>query len=268
MRKSKVNVASNELDQAPKTRAAGYRKVVNLMKKEMTESINWTNIPNIASNGLDQAPKTRAARYEKKVLEPIKKDIEEAMDAILLNWGDVLWNYMNNPKNRIPFKQLLELQPGDHLSFEVKREKIVPSEGFMQTVWHPAFLWNFNNFMHNCYRFEEEWAIKPGQISTIIVVEKDAKDPKFWKIHSEQLEYPGPWAMLMKWMFFHNPNVSDEKFQEIVGTSNNKKEEIKEQIKDNINEEIEAEENEKKAEEKSKDEKKSLADTIKWWLGK
>jgi hypothetical protein len=131
----------------------------------------------------------------------------------------------------------------------------------MQTVWRPAFLWDFNNFVDNCYRFEEEWAIKPGEKSTIIVVEKDAKDPKTWKIHSEQLEYPGPWAMLMRWMFFHNPNVSDERFQEIVWTSRDKKEEIKEQIKENINEEIEAEE-------KSKDEKKSLGDKIKWWFGK
>jgi hypothetical protein len=40
MRKSKINVISNKLDQAPKTRAAGYGKVVNLMRDEMTEAIN------------------------------------------------------------------------------------------------------------------------------------------------------------------------------------------------------------------------------------
>ena len=240
MAKRKVNVLSNELDQAPKTRAAGYGKVVNSMRKE----------------------------------------INEAMDRIFLNGSDVIADYMNHT-NKIPIEQLLELKPWDHLSFEVKREKVEPSGGFIETVWHPAFLWDFNNFTHNCYWFEEDWwPIKPWEKSLIIVVEKDVKDPKSWKIHAEQLEYPGKWAMLMSGMFFHNPDVNDEKFQKITWTEY-KKQEIKEQIKENINEEIKIEEKEEKAEQnkwdKSKDvnfkerkvgepEKKSIWDTIKWWF--
>jgi len=246
MARRKINVVSNELDQAPKNRAAGYGKVVNSMRKE----------------------------------------ISEAMDRIFLNGSDVLADYMNHT-DRLPIKQLLELQPGGHLSFEVKREKIDYNwKGwFTQAVWHPAFLWGFNNFTDNCYWFEEEWwPIKPWEKSLIIVVEKDAKDSKLWKIHAEQLEYPGKWAMLMSGMFFHNPNVSDERFQEIMWAEY-KKQEIKDQIKENINEEIEIEKEEEKEGkrseqgkwDKSKDvnfkerkvgepEKKSLWDTIKWWF--
>ena len=241
MARRKINVVSNELDQAPKNRAAGYGKVVNSMRKE----------------------------------------INEAMDRIFLNGSDVIADYMNHT-NKIPIEQLLELKPWDHLSFEVKREKVEPSGGFIETVWHPAFLWDFNNFTHNCYWFEEDWwPIKPWEKSLIIVVEKDVKDPKSWKIHAEQLEYPGKWAMLMSGMFFHNPDVSDEKFQKIAWTEY-KKQEIKDQIKENINEEIEIEEKEeKKAKQnkwdKSEDvkfkerkvgepDKKSLWDTIKWWF--
>lgn len=221
---------------------------------------------NVLSNELDQAPKTRAAGYG-KVIDSMRKEINEAMDRIFLNGSDVIANYMNHT-DRIPIKQLLELQPGDHLSFEVKREKTESSVGFIETVWHPAFLWDFNNFTNNCYRFEEDWVIKPGEKSLIIVVEKDAKDPKSWKIHAEQLEYPGKWAMLMQWMFFHNPNVSDEKFQEIIWSGKNK-EEIKEQLKENINEEIEIEEKEEKnTEEKKEESKKWFGETIKWWFGK
>jgi hypothetical protein len=40
MAKRKVNVLSNELDQAPKTRAAGYGKVVNSMRKEISEAMD------------------------------------------------------------------------------------------------------------------------------------------------------------------------------------------------------------------------------------
>ena len=77
MAKRKVNVLSNELDQAPKTRAAGYGKVVNSMRKE----------------------------------------INETMDRIFMDWNDVLCDYMNHT-NRIPLKQLLELKPWDHLSLK------------------------------------------------------------------------------------------------------------------------------------------------------
>ena len=183
---------------------------------------------NVVSNELDQAPKTRAAGYG-KVIDSMRKEINEAMDRIFLNGSDVIADYMNHA-DRLPIKQLLELQPGDHLSFEVKREKI-EYNWFTQAVWHPAFLWDFNNFTHNCYWFEEDWAIKPGEKSLIIVVEKDVKDPKSWKIHAEQLEYPGKWAMLMSGMFFHNPDVSDEKFKEIVYELNIKNRKSKNKLK-------------------------------------
>jgi len=246
MARRKVNVVSNELDQAPKNRAAGYGKVINSMRKEISEAMDW----------------------------------------IFLNGSKVIADYMNH-SNRIPVEELLELKPGDSLSFEVKREK-VKYDWFTETTWRHAFLWDFNNFTDHCLKFKEEWPIKPGQKSTIIVVEKDTKDPKIWNIHAEQLEYPGEWAMLISGMFFHNPNVNDEKFQEIIKGSEDeekeaKKEEIKEQIKENINEEIEIEEMEekkgKKAKhnkwDKSKDvnfkehkvgesDKKSLWDSIKW----
>ena len=245
MARRKINVVSNELDQAPKNRTAGYGKVVNSMRKE----------------------------------------ISEAMDRIFLNGSKVIANYMNH-SDRVPVERLLELKPGDHLSFEVKREE-VKYDWFTETVWYATSLWGFNNFVDHCLKFEEEWPIKPGQKSTIIVVEKDVKDPKIWKIHAEQLEYPGGWAMLKSGLFFHNPNVSDEKFQEIIKKSEDeekeaKKEEIKEQIKENINEEIEIEEEEEKEGKKAKQNKwnkskdvnfkehkvgeKSLWDTVKWWF--
>ena len=85
MPKRKINVVSNELDQAPKTRAAGYGKVVNSMRKEMTEAMNGVNKPNILSNKSDQAPKTRAAGYEENVLKPLQDEINKRMDMLFLN---------------------------------------------------------------------------------------------------------------------------------------------------------------------------------------
>jgi hypothetical protein len=40
MARRKINVVSNELDQAPKTRAAGYGKVIDSMRKEINEAMD------------------------------------------------------------------------------------------------------------------------------------------------------------------------------------------------------------------------------------
>ncbi len=221
MAKPKINVLSNKLDQAPKTKAAWYDKVVDSMKKEMTEAMNSTNVPKILSNELDQAPKTKAAWYKENVLKPIQSEIHERMDTIFMHWSDLICDFVNNfvgrPENEFIRDRILILKPGDSLSFEIKREKIKPSgEGFQKTVWHPAFLWGFDNFLHNFYRKSKSWQIMPWEISSAIIIKKNADDPKLLEIHAEQLEYPGKWSLLMKWLFFHNSNVSDEDFLEIT----------------------------------------------------
>ena len=45
------------------------------------------------------------------------------------------------------------------------------------------------------------------------------------EVHAEQLEYPPAWSFLSKGTFFHNPNVSDEKFQEIIKEESDKNDE-------------------------------------------
>ncbi|MBR7036431.1 hypothetical protein IKI14_00755 [bacterium] len=43
------------------------------------------NKPKILSNELDQSPKTRAAGYEENVLKPLQKEINEKMDTIFMH---------------------------------------------------------------------------------------------------------------------------------------------------------------------------------------
>ena len=181
------------------------------------------NKPNILSNELDQAPKTQKAWYD-KVIKSLKDDILKAMEQIILQWNDTLCDYINNNQNRIPVNEILALKAWESLAFEVKREKIENKWWFIQAVWHPAFLWQFHNFTENCYWFQKNWAIKPGEKSLIMVVEKDKKDDKILKLHAEQLEYPWPNTFVMKWMFFHNPDVSEERFNEILLKQEDKEE--------------------------------------------
>lgn len=213
---NKPNVLSNNLDQAPKTHAAWYWKRVDEMRQDIIEAMNSVNVPNVLSNDSDQAPKIRATWYQ-QVLDSLDDQIKERMDSLLLHWNDTLCDWMNNNQQDMPLKEILDLKPGEKLSFEVKREEdhVV---WISKAVWWPAFMWDFPNFMHNFY--SRNWSIQPWQKSLIIVVEKDKDDPKLLKLHAEQLEYPWKNAMSMPWMFFMNRNVDDKRFMEIIWYTN------------------------------------------------
>ena len=220
----KVNVISNDLDQAPKTRAAGYGKVVDSMREEMTEAMNGVNIPNIISNESDQAPKTRAAGYEQNVLAPLYDEIDNRMEMLFMKWSELICDYVNKfvntPENRFICDQIMILEPGDSLSFEIKREKRKSTWWRDQTVWplvsplsYDEKLRNFNN---NCY-WKGEKKLEEWEILTVIVVKKDENDPYLLHIHAEQLEKPRKWAQLPDWAeYFHNSNVSDDEFGRII----------------------------------------------------
>ena len=182
---------------------------------------------NVVSNKRDHAPKNRAAWYGKVILS-MKKEITEAMDVIFVDWSDILVSYIYNHKNNIPYEQILKLRPGDSLSFEIKREKIEYG-WFRETAW-PWTLQGFYNFSHNWLRASDTWELKPGEKSLIIVVKTNPIDSKSRKIHAEQLEWAkssnlGGWALINEGMFYHDPNVSDKKFQDIVWDDDEKDEE-------------------------------------------
>lgn len=220
MPKRKINVLSNYSDQAPKTKNAGYGKVVDSMREEMTEAMNSTNVPNILSDDSNQAPKTRAAGYEENVLKPLQNEINERMDRMLLEWSDLICDYINDfvnkndDYNRYIAYRVLNLWLWDSITFEIKREK-VKYEWLKKTVWYPVF-WDFGEFSHNFVYRSKDWPLQKWEISTAIVVKRDENDSKILHVHAKQLENPGRWAMISKGTLYYNPNVSDKDFQEII----------------------------------------------------
>ena len=98
---------------------------------------------NVTSNKLDQAPKTRAAGYEKNVLEPLQNEINKRMDMLFLNWAkfEVDWNksirdylqkFLNDKGNEFIWNCILKTQPWDSFTFESKREKSNLLDDFQQ----------------------------------------------------------------------------------------------------------------------------------------
>ena len=209
------------------------------------------NKPKILSNELDQSPKTRAAGYEENVLKPLQKEINEKMDTIFMHWSDLICDYVNDfanePNNRFILERISALKPWDSMTFEIKREKIKYSWR-RKTVWDPIFPESINKYFHNFYS-RTKTLPEPWEVSSSIIIKKDENDPKLLEVHAEQFEYPGKWAFLSNGIFFHNPNVSDEDFQDII-TKNSDWEE-------------------NSAEETAQDYKKETWNNkIKWWLWK
>lgn len=253
--KSKPKILSNELDQVPKRRDFGYGKVVNSMREEMTEAMNSVNVPNILSNNSDQAPKTRAAGYEENVLKPLQKEINERMDTIFMHWSGLICDYVNDfanePNNRFILERISALKPWDSMTFEIKREKIKYSWR-RKTVWDPIFPENINKYFHNFYS-RTKTLPEPWEVSSSIIIKKDENDPKLLEVHAEQFEYPGKWAFLSNGIFFHNPNVSDEDFQEIISNISDSEEDL------NVD---------SKEETSTDSEKETWNKKVRWWLWK
>ena len=175
---------------------------------------------NITSNELDQAPKTRAAGYEENVLKPLQKEINERMDRMLLEWSDTICDYINDfvskndDYNRYIAYRILNLWLWDSITFEIKREK-VKYEWWRKAVWHPVYS-DFGEFNHNFIWKSKYWPLQQWEISTAIVIKRDENDSKIFHVHAEQLENPGKWAMLSGGTLFHNPKLSDKDFQETI----------------------------------------------------
>ena len=166
---------------------------------------------NVISNKLDQVPKTRKHGYW-KVVNSMRKEIAERLDAIIMRWDDEFWAWMNENRKDIPVLAILNLKPWECLAIEAKREEVKNEWWWIKAVWHPVFHIPraFNEY------YTKNWPLKKWMKSLVVVVEKDKDDPKVWNLHAEQLEIPWENSFTMEWMLFHNPDVKGQDFKEIL----------------------------------------------------
>ena len=82
------------------------------------------NRRNILDNKLDQAPKTKEAGYDKRLKDPIlAKEIEEAFDVpFFIGDSEIIDRFKEN-YDLFPISQINSLNTGKTLSFEIKREE-------------------------------------------------------------------------------------------------------------------------------------------------
>lgn len=264
MPREDVNTTNNIINPKSKKDSLSDEARKNLIEhlqsipNEEFEAMEPVNVPNILDNELDQAPKTKEAGYEENVLRPLAKEIDERMDMFFMNWSDLICDYItdfvNKPENRFILDKISSLKPWDSMAFEIKREK-VKDWWWRVAVWHPASPEDLNNYFHNFYSRNKN-PIERWEVSSAIIIKKDENDPKLIKVHAEQLEIPKKWAMLDFRVVnsFHNPDVSDEDFEEIIKAESN------EEAEDN---EAKEQKNEVKKEWK-KEKNKSIKDKFKW----
>ena len=87
------------------------------------------NKVNILSNKLDQAPKTKENWYQKR-LDEMKDVIYEAFDQCVdLDGDEIITNWLDQFHDKLPLAHLNKLKDGETLSIELKREQLDEKPG-------------------------------------------------------------------------------------------------------------------------------------------
>ena len=87
------------------------------------------NKVNILSNELDQAPKTKENWYQER-LDAMKDVIYKAFDQLVVFDGDeIITNRIKKNEGELPLTLLNELKDGETLSIELKREQLDEKPG-------------------------------------------------------------------------------------------------------------------------------------------
>lgn len=182
------------------------------------------NKVNILSNELDQAPKTKENWYQKR-LDEMKDVIYKAFDQLVVFDGDeIITNRIKKNEGELPLTLLNELKDGETLPIELKREQLDEKPGERNKApGFPKFLEDtifskLKNIKVNPRRTE----LQPGEKTTILIIQKKVTDPKFpenkdFKTKIIEFALPGENTLLLEEMVFEK-ELNGKEFEDIIDT--------------------------------------------------
>ena len=182
------------------------------------------NKVNILSNELDQAPKTKENWYQER-LDAMKDVIYKAFDQLVVFDGDeIITNRIKKNEGELPLTLLNELKDGETLPIELKREQLDEKPGERNKApGFPKFLEDtifskLKNIMVNPRRTE----LQPGEKTTILIIQKKVTDPKFpenkdFKTKIIEFALPGENTLLLEEMVFEK-ELNGKEFEDIIDT--------------------------------------------------
>lgn len=175
------------------------------------------NRRNILDNKLDQAPKTKEAGYDKRLKDPIlAKEIEEAFDVpFFIGDSEIIDRFKEN-YDLFPISQINSLNPGKTLSFEIKREeRPTHSKDWERAIGFPLPENEVYSKLGNTLTKNKEKHPEPWTISTYLIFSREIPKEKMEKnkdfsLKLIQVEVPSKNALIMPWLLFYKELKDDE----------------------------------------------------------
>ena len=182
------------------------------------------NKVNILSNELDQAPKTKENWYQER-LDEMKDVIYEAFDQCVdLDGDEIITNRIKKNQVELPLDHLNELKDGETLAIELKREQLDEKPGERNKApGFPKFLGDtvFSK-LENIKVKPGRTKLQPREKTTILIIKKKVADPKFpenkdFKVSIIEFALPGENTLLTKGMVFEK-ELTGKEFEDIIDT--------------------------------------------------
>ena len=182
------------------------------------------NKVNILSNELDQAPKTKENWYQKR-LDEMKDVIYKAFDQLVVFDGDeIITNRIKKNEGELPLTHLNELKDGEILPIELKREQLDEKPGERNKApGFPKFLEDtIFSKLENIKVKPGRTELQPGEKTTILIIQKKVTDPKFpenkdFKTKIIEFALPGENTLLLEEMVFEK-ELNGKEFEDIINT--------------------------------------------------
>lgn len=182
------------------------------------------NKVNILSNELDQAPKTKENWYQKR-LDEMKDVIYKAFDQLVVFDGDeIITNRIKKNEGELPLTLLNKLKDGEILPIELKREQLDEKPGERNKApGFPKFLEDtIFSKLENIKVKPGRTELQPGEKTTILIIQKKVTDPKFpenkdFKTKIIEFALPGENTLLLEEIVFEK-ELKGEEFKDIIDT--------------------------------------------------
>ena len=182
------------------------------------------NKVNILSNELDQAPKTKENWYQER-LDAMKDVIYKAFDQLVVFDGDeIITDRIKKNEGELPLTLLNELKDGETLPIELKREQLDEKPGERNKApGFPKFRKDtVYSKLKDIKVKPGRTELQPGEKTTILIIQKKVTDPKFpenknFKVSIIEFALPRKNTLLLKGMVFEK-ELNGEEFKDIIDT--------------------------------------------------
>ncbi|MBB1543553.1 MAG: hypothetical protein HG456_002205 [candidate division SR1 bacterium] len=183
------------------------------------------NKVNILSNKLDQAPKTKENGYQER-LDEMKDVIYKAFDQFdqYVDSDEIITNRIKKNQSELPLDHLNELKDGETLAIELKRDNLDEKPGERNKApGFPKFLEDtIFSKLENIKVKPGRTELQPGEKTTILIIQKKVTDPKFpenkdFKTKIIEFALPGENTLLLEEMVFEK-ELTGKEFEDIIDT--------------------------------------------------